>query len=1267
MDCEIWRVASRDRLFVSYAHQDKDLVRVFLQMLRRLQPPGERIWWDGEILAGEQWRQEIQDQLDRAHSSLLFISNDFLESTFINEIELPNLRNAGVRLLLIPARKTTLEEDASLGELQWLAEPTAPLLHPHAGVQDERITAAAERAQSALRQHGFPDEARDAMPAAPRRDDRPRRPAAPLPPPAPAGPRLGVPELPPEYVPRPGEHADIAAALLSPEGGALGLTGRGLGIHGQGGIGKSVIAAALARDDHLAGHFPDGVAWQSVGEFPDLVGLQRDLATRLGVEVGEIRAPAEGRQALAAALADKRLLLVVDDVWSAMAVEAFRVVGPRGRLLYTTRDPELVAGQGIASVAIDVLHAAAATAVLAGAAGAEVDELPATAEQVVEFSDGVALAVALVGAAAGRSGLGWEGALVELKEGRRVFADHPYAPVFAAMRAGFAALSEREAEALTALAVFPEEVVVPRRAIERLWAHRRFGLAPEQAGFLLRLLAQRNMVLMDKAHKTVRLHDLLREFLRFRTRDLAAAHRTLVEAYAALRGAGATTWSGLPSGEPYIWDHLIGHLIGAGELDKARGAVCDLAFLGRRIEETGTFGAEADLSAVGDALPDDALVGRLAICLRQWASAIAAQRGTVGLVSTVHARLAISGADSAGLAQLAGGPWIRHRWGLSEEAGGLLRVLEGHQGPVGAVAFSPDGARLASGSGDGSVRLWDAESGALLGRLEGHESPVGAVAFSPDGARLASGSGDGSVRFWDAESGALLGRLEGHESPVGAVAFSPDGARLASGSDDGSMRLWDAQSGGQLLRLARGRLLHRFRQRLALLGHGRSVSAVAFSPDGARLASGSGDGSVRLWDAESGALLARLEGHESPVGAVAFSPDGARLASGWWDGSVRLWDTESGAQLVRLEGHESRLLAVAFSPDGARLASGSDDGSVRLWDAQSGAELLRLVGHEGSVRAVAFSPDGAHLASGSWDRSVRLWHAEAAAQLAPLEGHESRVLAVAFSPDGARLVSGSWDGSVRLFDAEAGAQLARLEGHESGGGAVAFSPDGARLALGLWDGSVRLFDAETGAQLARLKGPGARVAAVAFSPDGARLALGLWDGSVRLLDTEAEVQLARLKAHGRPVVAVAFSPDGASLASGSDDGSVRLWDAQSGAELLRLVGNEGSVRAVAFSPDGARLASGSGDRSVRLWDAETGEQLGRLEGHEGRVLAVAFSPDGARLASGSDDRSLRLWDAEAGVEMARVALATAPSGIVWSGGRLGVAAGRDVLVFEVVD
>jgi WD40 repeat protein len=598
--------------------------------------------------------------------------------------------------------------------------------------------------------------------------------------------------------------------------------------------------------------------------------------------------------------------------------------------------------------------------------------------------------------------------------------------------------------------------------------------------------------------------------------------------------------------------------------------------------------------------------------------------------------------------------------------GGGPFTLYGHTGGVRGVGVGPDGRRLASAGGDGTVRVWDGRTGEQLLVLKGQPGAVLTVAFSPDGRRLAS-AGEGPVRLWDALEGRFLLALKGH-TQVNGVAFSPDGRRLASaGSGLGpqgklvrEVKVWDVRGGRQLL---------------SLRGHTDSVSCVAYSPDGRRLASGGNDRVVRVWDARTGDEVKALKGHTQPVSAVAYSPDGRRLASGGNDGTVRVWDSHTGEEVLALKGHTQPVSGVAFSPDGRRLASGGDSnrwgkgvarpspGELKVWDAQTGEELLALKGHTEPVRGVAFSPDGQSLVTGGGGE-VKVWDSRRGQEVLVLTAHEHRpytldrgeVRGVAYRPDGRRLASVGGDRTVQVWDTITGRKLFSLHGHKGLVGCVAYSPDGRHLAAGCgWTvgpqgkpvpGEVRVWEADTGRELLALEGHTFGVSGVAFSPDGRLLAccgaagFGKLPGEVKVWDRRTGRQLRALHARDGVLTGVAFSPDGRHLACGGGGlngkpGEVKVWDAGTGREVLTLKGHATAVASVAYSPDGRRLAAG-GDKTVRVWDARTGEELLTLPGHSGYVGSVAFSPDGQRLASAGttqqlDERAeVRVWDARTG-------------------------------------
>jgi WD40 repeat protein/tRNA A-37 threonylcarbamoyl transferase component Bud32 len=564
---------------------------------------------------------------------------------------------------------------------------------------------------------------------------------------------------------------------------------------------------------------------------------------------------------------------------------------------------------------------------------------------------------------------------------------------------------------------------------------------------------------------------------------------------------------------------------------------------------------------------------------------------------------------------------------------GAVRGARGNTGPVESVAFSPDGKRLASASLNGTVKVWDLATGGETLTLNGQIGSLNCVAFSPDGKRLAfavgirgnPGSGRstrGEVKVWDAATGGETLMLKGHTSLVTSVAFSTDVKRIAS-SDDETVTVWDAATE---------------RQTLSLKGAG---GRVVFSPNGQRLASVGQNGTVKVWDAATGQEIRTLKG---AGGQVAFSPDGQRLASGRQDGTVKVWDAVTGQETLTFKGHTGEVTSVAFSPDGKRIASGSSDATVKVWDAATGQETLTLgdvsgaKGNTGPVGSVAFGPDDKRLASASLNGTVKVWDLATGGETLSLKGHSGRVFSVAFSHDGSRLASAAGDivgpGEVTVWDTATGREILAIKGQIGPVGSVAFSPDGTRLAVTTKIGkeTVTVWDLATGREtltftLETLEGRIHQVAEVTFSPDGSRLASAGNDQTVKMWDAVTGQETLTFKGHTGEVTSVALSPDGSRLASASVDQTVKVWDAVTGHLLVTLKGHSGGVASVAFSPDGSRLASASQDQTVKLWDTATGQETLTLKGHTSAVNSVVFSHDSARLASSSVDGTMKMWDA----------------------------------------
>ena len=286
--------------------------------------------------------------------------------------------------------------------------------------------------------------------------------------------------------------------------------------------------------------------------------------------------------------------------------------------------------------------------------------------------------------------------------------------------------------------------------------------------------------------------------------------------------------------------------------------------------------------------------------------------------------------------------------------------------------------------------------------------------------------------------------LLGHRELVRAISFSPDMKTVISGGNDGTVRLWDLQSG---------------KERGVLKGHAASVTAVGVRPDGLQAFSESEDNTLKRWDLETKKEIHSSSTFYEKVLAVASASHNWLAVTGSSDHTLRVWDFGLGISSGPLKGHTGGVSAVSVTPDGRRAVSGSSDHTLRVWDLESGRELRTLKGHTGGVSAVSVTPDGRRAVSGSSDHTLKVWDLETGRELRTLKGHAGEVFAVSVTPDGRRAVSGSSDHTLKVWDIETGQEMGSHKTFRGEVLAVVLSPDGRTLAVAI-DRVVEIWDLE---------------------------------------------------------------------------------------------------------------------------------------------------------------------------------------------------------------
>lgn len=1074
-----------------------------------------------------------------------------------------------------------------------------------------------------------------------------------------------VDKLPEHFVERPEQFDRLLDQLLDRDrGDPVAIT---TALRGAGGFGKTALARALCHDEAIQDAFDDGILWVTLGEQPgDLTGRVGDLIYMLSGEKPSFAGLETAVTALTELLADREILIVIDDAWDAAHVHPFLQGGPRCARIITTRVADALP-RSARRIDVDAMATNEAVSLLAhglptGHAAAmarlarRLGEWPlllglvnaALCERVLQNGQDMAAALSYVNRALDKDGLTSFDAQNPA---------HRHGAVKKTLEVSLDQLSPTARERVDELAVFPEDATIPLATLTALW-QRTGGFDDFDTERLCERLARLSLVqVFDPTARFVRLHDVVRGFLVQRLGVRAVELQgTLLDACRPASG----DWADLGADEPYWWGRLFEHLAAARRLPELLRTALDLRYLAAKAVARTSFSVEEDLREAERRCPDDSTLPDLRRSFAQGAHLLADCRSAEEATATLYGRfrhvpalaaLAIAAAGrmrSPRLEPLHRLPDLPHR--------ALVRTLGNHRGAMRACAISTDGALIATASSARQLILWDGHTGNEVRTLAGGETgstigyAVRALDFSGDGRRLASAAADRRLRIWDTTSGAVIAELVGHTDAVTDCALSADGSLLVSSSLDASVKLWD---------VATGALVHNFAREwfdggsgwprpINLQGHWSAVHSCAISADGTLVASASSDQTVIVWDAVNGWALRVLEGHRAAVNACAFSPDGKRLVSCGADRTIRVWDWATGESSA-VTAHQA-VTCCAFGADAQTIVTGSADGTVRLWSGDVDELLQSLHGHDDAVNDCAVSVEAGRIVSAADDGTARVWDLRTPPSAVDARGRGA--LGCAAMPKRRMLVTASQDGTLKLWDVVHNKSRRTWQAHEGEVRGCAVSADGRLLASAGADHTLAVWDAVSAECLHRFQGHRDWVSACAFGPGDAVVASVSGDRTLRLWDLRTRARRIALVAHQRRINGCAIGSDGKYVLTAADDGVVRRWpldldealweawlatgrplgaeEAEDRLKPLGIAAHAASVNQVVFSPGAEFFVSCASDGSLKAWDTATGTLRCTFQGHLESVSGCAVSADGSRIASVSVDGALKVWSATDG-------------------------------------
>jgi WD40 repeat protein/transcriptional regulator with XRE-family HTH domain len=1044
--------------------------------------------------------------------------------------------------------------------------------------------------------------------------------------------RMMAPSPPHDWVPRDEELALLRAHLLVDAGGSPPL----LALHAAGGFGKTTFAQAVAHDPRVRAAWPDGVLWLTLGEQGDPLGALTKLHAALSPNRRHDFVDLEdATHAVADRLADRRCLLIIDDVWSSAHLLPIIAAAPHCACLVTTRDAGTIPVDARVVRLAAMSREAAATLLSRG-----IEELPHDRlHEVARRTGGWPLLLRLANAALRRR-------VERLREPAARALDYVarsldrygvtgfdqsnasdrHQAVSRTIDASLELLAPADRDRYAELAIFCEDTPVPLAMVQRLWratAHHD-ELATERLCeqlYELSLLAD-----YDAERLTIGLHQVLRDLLHRRLGEQNAAdlHRQLLDSWLGPGGDGSSEgWVALldesDAASGYLVEHLAYHMTAAGRHQQLHALLLDFDWIRVRSRKHGIHGLRRDRAY----LPGHPELEPVLQALTLAQPYVDGSRQA--LASQLWARLAGPPRD-ARLDPLLDGarartprPWLRPlRTSLTTPGRGLQRIFRGHGSAIAALRVTPDDEHVVALTLDQTLIIRNLGSGAAkrLGRRRGASFSFQrgqTLQLDPLRARAVVGRGS-SVALWDWATGVLSKSID-VDGAIDALALTKDGRYvLVAGSGPGrrepfrSFRLFSIASGLELRQFG---------------GHAEPISQLEVTAGDQRVVSSSWDHTLALWDFASGEMVHLLEGHTDAVTCFALARDGRVIVSTSLDGTIRVWDLQSGGLLRCMAGAgpapARALESLALVDDDRGCVGAGADGTVTLWDLESGRERRRWRAHATGVTALLPYHGDADLITGAEDGSMRVWQV---ARTEPEPAGSAAITSVALDRLGTILFSADAGGAIAVRRVEDGQSLRTLHARDCIH-ALCPGADGLSLAAAGADGTITLWSLADSTDARVLAAHDGAVLSLVASGQDPFLISGSADRSVGVWDRHTLQRVRRLPINGAASALAQTEPD--ILCVGDSTGSITVWRLTTAECLLRFDTGGEWIHALAHVPGTTLVCCATDAPEIAIYDCRSGRPVGHLKGHRSAVQALTACASSDLLISASADGTVKLW------------------------------------------